>query len=217
MGLVESLYPDRYSRYLIGLADQIFQAHQVWQSQNDLILRSPKVFTVPGVVRELNDFKMCLDESYRWQSRISKIANPTRFRSKDQFGRNLRSRTYNRLVEKSKKNSNEEVDSKERQEVLRDLNLLIFDVVKTIRGIKIYTGPAICIPRLIPDPSETDYALVEAAFGCISQNPQAQFYILTRDMDIPNIISAYNLVRKSRGDLPSSPSLPKPETVAKPE
>ena len=163
----EHLYDAKKISQLENLTEEVFALHMAWRWDLHCIVSKDNVYTIPGVVEEINGFSRILQNSYSWHTEL--IRNPKR---KGKPSKNMG-------------------DPREEFPALDYLDSLIKDVGRTINRLNIYRGPKVELFRNVEGASETDYNLVEAAVGYSLSHPEMKVEILSEDRHVHKIINNY--------------------------
>lgn len=177
----EELYRARTPAQLQNLEGKIGRTltEMAWKKQHLLSLE--KVYTLPEVVAEVEQFKGNLEGTFRYHYSLIQHAT-TRFHPK--WGNKS-----NKKREKLRQLQREE-NAHYRPGVLGYLNLLILELEKIIPALKIYHGAAEEI-KTKTTASETDQKLVGSAVSYLLANPGKKVVILTWDQHLPALFEEY--------------------------
>jgi len=171
--LAESLYEINSHSQLRTFVPTIQQWLPEHHLQLEQIVRNPKVFTVPGVPEEMTGLVIHLNQVHHFQKR--------------------------HLTTHQHRKNTRKIDGPSNSGALQTLKELAEVYQQIIDELKIYSGPSIPIPRNI-EASVTDYALVEAANGYLTQNQNSQMLLFTQDKHLPKIWDKYCLTTHPGND-----------------
>ena len=187
--VVWKLYDLNSISELDSLEEDIINLNEDLQWKLEDIVKDDRVFTIPGVVDEVSEFKNIFLDSYKWYKRDIRFAQRRR-----PFRRNIRSerrshkkRITESLIERTLKDIRENEINPYNNNKLYHLNSVVRTLEKVINHLKIYQGPIKELSMRVENASETDHLLVKAAFGCFLENQERKIAIISSDYHIEQI------------------------------